>query len=295
MLSGVMLLWFLLTVPSVLFVAIDIRRTPESPVLKWAFVLVTVYTGPIGAFLYVLGCREPLAELHERYVAARWRRVLGSTMHCVAGDGIGILAGAVIASFLASSRLTDIAIEYALGFGFGWSIFQALFMRDMAGGSYRSALASTFIPEFVSMNLLMSGMVPIAALGRTLISVPLSPLAPDFWFVMSMALLTGFIVAYPINWWLVARGLKHGMMTVRRPEIAAKQIPIRKPDAPGSAGDDGPKPSAGVPNQDGKRPPPSTAEVLGVAIVSIAIFAAAIWTALNVEPISLAARALFRS
>jgi hypothetical protein len=32
---------------------------------------------------------------------------------------------------------------------------------------------------------------------------------------MSMALLVGFILAYPMNWWLVANHLKHGMMTVR--------------------------------------------------------------------------------
>src|SRR6476646_8195953 len=32
---------------------------------------------------------------------------------------------------------------------------------------------------------------------------------------MSMALLVGFIIAYPMNWWLVANHLKHGMMTVR--------------------------------------------------------------------------------
>jgi hypothetical protein len=32
---------------------------------------------------------------------------------------------------------------------------------------------------------------------------------------MSMALCAGFIVAYPINWWLVSHGLKHGMMTER--------------------------------------------------------------------------------
>lgn len=43
----------------------------------------------------------------------------------------------------------------------------------------------------------------------------LTPLTPEFWFVMSMALLAGFIVAYPLNWWLVAKGLKHGMSTVR--------------------------------------------------------------------------------
>jgi hypothetical protein len=37
---------------------------------------------------------------------------------------------------------------------------------------------------------------------------------------MSMGLLVGFIVAYPMNWWLVANHLKHGMMTVR-PAAAA--------------------------------------------------------------------------
>ena len=135
MLNGIMLLWFMLTAMAVAFVAIDIRSTPASPVLKWGFVLLTAYTGPFGAFLYVLGCREPLARLHERYIAARWRQVLGSTMHCVAGDGLGILAGAAVASYLTLPRSLDIALEYGLGFGFGWTIFQALFMRDMAGGS----------------------------------------------------------------------------------------------------------------------------------------------------------------
>ena len=35
---------------------------------------------------------------------------------------------------------------------------------------------------------------------------------------MSMALLVGFITAYPMNWWLVSRHMKHGMMMVRPPE-----------------------------------------------------------------------------
>ena len=41
MLGRVMLLWFALAALSVLFVAIDIRSTPESTVLKWRFVLLT--------------------------------------------------------------------------------------------------------------------------------------------------------------------------------------------------------------------------------------------------------------
>ncbi len=46
MLEGVMLLWFLLTALSLLYVVIDIRTTPASPVLKWRFILLTAYTGP---------------------------------------------------------------------------------------------------------------------------------------------------------------------------------------------------------------------------------------------------------
>lgn len=45
----------------------------ESPVVKRGFVLLTAYTGALGAFLYVLGCREPLSGLHKHYVTTRWR------------------------------------------------------------------------------------------------------------------------------------------------------------------------------------------------------------------------------
>jgi len=210
-----MLLWFLLAGVSLLFVAIDIRTTPESLVLKWGFVLLTAYTGVIGAFLYILGCREPLPGLHERYVAARWRQTLGSTMHCVAGDGVGILAGAVLANALGLAGPAEIVVEYALGFAFGWMIFQALFMREMAGGSYSRSLTNTFTPELLSMNLLMAGMVPTVIVLRMQIASGSDLLTPAFWFVMSIGLLAGFVVAYPMNWWLVANRLKHGMMTVR--------------------------------------------------------------------------------
>ena len=210
-----MLLWFILTGISVLFVAIDILKTPESPVLKWGFILLTAYTGPVGAFLYVLGCREPLPGLHEKYTATLWRQVLGSTMHCVAGDGLGILAGAIIGSLIHLSRPAEIGLEYLLGFGFGWTIFQALFMKASAGGSFSRALKKTFIPELISMNYLMAAMVLVTTFGMRMVPGSNNALSMEFWFIMSMALLTGFIAAYPINWWLVSNHLKHGMMTVR--------------------------------------------------------------------------------
>jgi hypothetical protein len=212
--DGVMLLWFLLTALSVAFVAIDIRGTPEHPVMKWAFVLFTLYSGPIGAFLYVLGCREPLPGLHEQYVEARWRQALGSTMHCVAGDGIGILVGAVIGALVALPMVADLTLEYVLGFAFGWTIFQALFMGEMFG-SYARSLKGTFTSELLSMNCLMGGMMPVSTTAFAATPAAHDPSQPLFWFRMSLGLMAGAAIAYPVNWWLVAHHLKHGMMTVR--------------------------------------------------------------------------------
>jgi hypothetical protein len=225
MFDGVMLLWWILTIPSFLFVVIDVwRTTPESPVLKWAFVILTAFTGPLGAFFYVLGCREPLRGNHEQYVAARWRQVLGSTMHCVAGDGIGIVVGAAIGGVLTLPFWPDFLLEYVLGFGFGWAFFQAFAMRDAAGGSYTKSLKMTFLPELLSMNLLMTGMIITSQFAMRSTIGGDDPMRPQFWFIMSMALIVGFVCAYPINWWLVANHMKHGMMTIRpKPAAAATE------------------------------------------------------------------------
>ena len=272
MLGGVILAWFVLTALSVAFVAIDIRTTPESPVLKWGFVLVTLFTGPIGAMLYVLGCREPLAGTHEQYVAAQWRQTLGSTMHCVAGDGVGILAGAVIGGFLLLPAALDVTMEYVLGFAFGLGIFQALFMRDMVGGSYRRALARSFISELTSMNCLMAGMIPVAMILKSRIPGAMSPLSPAFGFVMSMALMTGFIAAYPMNWWLVARRLKHGMLTVRRaPAPAHEAMPGMQHQSQGA------QQMGAMAQHSGHAAPAVAAITIGIAIaLSFLIMAAGI-------------------
>lgn len=220
-----MLLWFIQVAIATAFVTVDIRTTPEATVMKWGFVIITLFSGLFGALLYVLSCREPLPGTHELYVAAKWRQVVGSTMHCVAGDGIGILAAAVISSRLGLPMWADVLCEYALGFLFGWSVFQALFMKSMFG-SYLDSLRNTFMAELLSMNAVMGGMTAVMVPWMTGDMLAMNPAGPRFWFVMSIALCAGFIVALPMNWWLVDHGLKHGMMTVRPqgspvPQVAA--------------------------------------------------------------------------
>lgn len=274
MLNGVMLLWFVLTVPSFLFVSIDIwRHTPEDKVLKVAFMILTLFTGPLGAFFYVLGCREPLPGTHEEYVATRWRQVLGSTMHCAAGDGVGIIVGAAVGAVLMLSFWPGFALEYGLGFGFGWAFFQAFAMRQMAGGSYRRSLRMTFLPELLSMNVLMAGMKVTETYGMAAWPQADDPATPTFWFVMSMALIVGFVCAYPMNWWLVSKHMKHGMLTVRPKPVAAAMTAGGGPMA-GMDAKDGMDSMSGHAEAAQPEPgAPSRAVLAGMTVLSFAVLA----------------------
>jgi hypothetical protein len=51
--------WFVLAVASTAYVAVDqFRNNPEPTVMKWGFILVTLYMGPFGLLLDVL--RRPV-------------------------------------------------------------------------------------------------------------------------------------------------------------------------------------------------------------------------------------------
>ncbi len=207
--------WFVLVAASVVYVAWDAwRNNPELTVMKWGWLLVTLYLGPVALALYVLSCKEPFPGTHERFIQPLHKQALGSTIHCVAGDATGIIVAATITGLLGLPMGIDLLIEYIAGFGFGLFIFQALFMKNMMGGSYRTALRRSLIPEWLSMNFMMAGMFPVMVvlmMGRDMRAM--EPTQLVFWGSMSAAVLVGLLVAYPVNVWMVDKGLKHGMGT----------------------------------------------------------------------------------
>ncbi len=211
-----LIVWFALVALSTAYVAWDaIRNNPEMTVMKWGWVLITLYTGPIGAAFYVLSCKEPRPGEHEQFITPLWKQALGSTIHCMAGDATGIIVAATITTTLGFPMWLDTISEYIFGFAFGLLIFQALFMKDMLGGSYARAVRATIVPEWLSMNGVMAGMIPTMVILMTRNMAAMEATSLRFWGVMSLATLVGGVIAYPINAWLVANGLKHGMGTVR--------------------------------------------------------------------------------
>ena len=88
-------------------------------------------------------------------------------------------------------------------------------MKDMLGGTYVKAVQRSFMPEWLSMNAVMAGMIPSMVILMSRDMTAMEATSIRFWGVMSLATLVGFVVAFPVNMWLVAVGLKHGMGTVR--------------------------------------------------------------------------------
>ncbi len=214
--SDTVLLWWILSLLSVLFMILDWSHAPIDTTMHMAFLLVTIFMGPLGLVLYILTVREPLPGTHQRYIAPLRKQAVGSTLHCVAGDSVGIIGAAVIIGVLDSvhvSMILNLFIEYGAGFLVGWVVFQSLFMKDMVGGSYLVALRKMFLAEWLSMNGVMAGMIAVMVPWIRMHPAASSPDRGEFWFMMSIALIAGAILAYPLNWWLVAAHLKHGLMS----------------------------------------------------------------------------------
>src|SRR5258707_1056225 len=209
--------WFLLAGACTVYVAIDqYRNNPEPVVMKWGFILVTLYTGPIGLLLYVLADKEPRPGEHEEFIRPLWKQGVGSTIHCVAGDATGIILAAATTAVLGLPMWIDLIVEYLAGFAFGLFIFQSLFMQSMMGGTYWENVRRTFLPELISMNFMMAGMAPVMCflmMSRDMRAMEPSQLL--FWGVMSLGVMAGYAAAYPSNVWMGAKQLKHGLMTER--------------------------------------------------------------------------------
>ena len=69
------LAWLVLAILSTIYVAFNqFRGNPEPAVMKWGFILVTLYMGPIALLLYVLA--DPSEVTYEAAADARGDQVL---------------------------------------------------------------------------------------------------------------------------------------------------------------------------------------------------------------------------
>lgn len=130
---------------------------------------------------------------------------ISATLHCLTGCAIGEVAGMAIGTALGFSALGTVALAVALAFVFGYGLTSLPLLRAglTLGAVIPIALASdTFsiaVMELIdnAVMLLVPGAMD-AGLGTEL-----------FWGALAFALSVAFVVAVPVNRWLIGRGRGH--------------------------------------------------------------------------------------
>lgn len=130
-----------------------------------------------------------------------------ATLHCLAGCSIGEVLGMVISTALGWGMVSSIALAVALAFVFGYalSIIPILkFGLGLAAAAKVAVVADT--ASILTMEVVDNAFLLIVpgAMHATLDTVL-------FWVSLTASLMVAFVVALPVNRWLIARGKGHAV------------------------------------------------------------------------------------
>ncbi len=98
-----------------------------------------------------------------------------------------------------------------LAFLFGIA-FQYFTIRPARDLSLTDRLKAALKADALSLTAWHIGMYGWMAVALFVIFDPApGKLSPVFWFMMQLAMIAGFLTSYPVNWWLIRRGIKERM------------------------------------------------------------------------------------
>lgn len=131
-----------------------------------------------------------------------------ATLHCLSGCAVGEVLGMVIGTAIGLSNGATIALAVVLAFLFGYAFTMLPLLRTGIGWRQAAKLALAADTASIAIMEVVDNAVMLAVPGA--MDAPLS--APLFWGSLAFALLMAGIIAYPVNRWLIARGLGHAVV-----------------------------------------------------------------------------------
>jgi len=135
----------------------------------------------------------------------RWRLALSATLHCLLGCSIGETIGMVTGMILVLSNIITIVLTVSLGFIFGFALGMLPLLR--AGFSFERAFKQVLIAETLSIAVMEGVEVLVAVNIPGVMEARVTD--PIFWSGMILGLAAGFLAAYPVNYFLILKGVRH--------------------------------------------------------------------------------------
>jgi hypothetical protein len=238
--SAGLAVWLGLVAVSFTVTAVDVLRHPnrDMPIMNAVWPLMALYFGPLGVLSYVLLSRR----VRYTYVRARpvlpsrvtpvpghahggihalgrmrdplWVRSMRSTTHCMAGCALGDLTAMVLAAFGwlgAVGMGKELFLGAVFAFAFGLFVFQALPVMAERRIGFAQSLGIAFQADLYTIVAYLVGQIPAFYILTAGAAMSGMGLVGSHLVDMQASMAVGFLTSYPVNYVLVAKGVKHGM------------------------------------------------------------------------------------
>ena len=191
-------------------------------VMEAVWPITALYMGPLGLWAYSRWGRPKSPKFERENGPAGQRpfrvRVAVSASHCGAGCTLGDIVAAwlVFALGLSAAGLAlpwELGLGYllALAFGVGFQVWAIRPMnRELRGPEL---LKRAFKADVISLSAFEVGLFGWMAVTQLVLFTDphLPPDTATYWLMMQIGMALGFVTTYPVNIWLIRRGVKEAM------------------------------------------------------------------------------------
>jgi hypothetical protein len=136
------------------------------------------------------------------------RMAASATTHCLTGCAMGEVLGLVVATQLGWHDLPSIALAIVLAFVFGY----ALTVRGLlaAGITPQRAVRLAFASDTISIGVMeiVDNLIVLVIPGAMAAGI----VDPLFWGSLVLSLAVAWLVAFPVNRFLISRGRGHAVI-----------------------------------------------------------------------------------
>jgi hypothetical protein len=135
----------------------------------------------------------------------KWLAAAHATLHCSIGCILGETLGLMLGTSLSLSQITSMIVSTCLAYAAGFSLAVFPLMRR-TGMDFAGALSAIWIGEAISIGVMEMVMNAIDYDMGGMRTGSITNLR--FWLALVVATAVAFLVAWPVNAWLIARQLR---------------------------------------------------------------------------------------
>lgn len=133
------------------------------------------------------------------------KQAINATMHCLTGCAIGEILGLIIGTAFGLDNLITIALAIGLAFILGYALTAIPLLRS--GFALTAALGVALAADTISISIMevVDNLVMLVIPG----AMNAGLVNPLFWVALPVSLGAAFLVAAPVNRYLISKGQGH--------------------------------------------------------------------------------------